>query len=180
MKFTNALIWFFLPAFSWAMIDGQYETGCMSYSQNRSFKSEVDLKGSQFTSKFYLYDEQKCQNLVLVVDFTSEVNYPVALDVGPIDHKIKNALMIVFDPELRDKLNREKLCGNTEVRVGTPIGVAGLTQCSPLAIPEKGQILFDMYQKNNGSISFGAHPLLWVLKEEKRPVLTSRIQYRRK
>lgn len=180
MKLTNILICFLFPLFAYASLDGEYESGCFSYAQGKSFKSEVGIKGNSFTSKFYLYDESKCNNLILVVDYSSEVNYPVALDVGPMDHQVKSGLMIVFDPELRDKLNRDKSCGKENIRVGTPLNILGMTQCSPLGIPEKGRILFDMYQKSANKISFGAHPLLWVQKEEKRPVLTSRIQYSRK
>ena len=180
MKLSNTVLLFLISTFSFASIDGVYETGCLSYSQGKAFKSEADIKGSKFSSKFYLYDDKKCQNLLLVVDYSSEVNYPVALDVGPMDHKVKNALMIVFDSEIQNKLNDEKLCGEAEVRVGTPVNIAGFPQCSPVSVPAKGRILFDMYQKSTKSISFGAHPLLWVEQEDKRPVLTSRVQYLKK
>lgn len=180
MKITNILLTLLFSTHIWANIDGTYQSDCKSYSKEQSFKSEVEIKGPNFTSKFYLYDNLNCQNLLLVVDYSAEVNYPTALSVGPIDHQIKSALMIVFDPEYRDKLNSEKRCGSETIRVGTPISIAGLTQCSPLNVPSKGSIIFDMYEKNSNVISFGAHPLLWVETEEKRPVLTSSITYRQK
>lgn len=180
MKYTITLIFTLLSNLLWANIGGVYETDCLSYTQKRSFKSTLDIQGNSFGSKFYLYDEQNCQNLILVVDYSSEVNYPAALDVGPMDHQVKSALMIIFDPDLKDKLNKEKFCGKEEIRVGTPVNITGLSKCSPIPVPGKGQILFDMYQKSGNLISFGAHPLLWVHTEEKRPVLTSRVQYRQK
>jgi hypothetical protein len=180
MKLSNLVFFFLISTASFASLDGVYQTGCLSYSQGKAFKSEADIKGREFSSKFYLYDDKACQNLLLVVDYSSEVNYPSALDVGPMDHKVKNALMIVFDSEIQDRLNKEKLCGKGQVRVGTPVNIAGFPQCSPISVPAKGRILFDMYQKGTKSISFGAHPLLWVEQEEKRPVLTSRVQYLKK
>ena len=180
MRFTNLLMMFLFSTAAAASLDGRFETKCLSYSQNKAFKNEVEIKGQDFSSKFFLYDDKKCQNLLLVVDYSSEINYPTAIDLGPMDHKIKSALMIVFDADIVKKLNTDKLCGKTVVRVGSPLSVAGMAYCGPLSIPAKGEVIFDMYQKTGSSISFGAHPLLWVRQEEKRPVLTSRVQYRSK
>lgn len=163
-----------------AAIDGSYETACLSYSQDRFFKSEVAISGANFGGKLFIYADSNCQHLDLVVDYSSELNYPTALEIGPLDHKVKSALMIVFNDKIRDDLNKNNSCGSNEVRIGTPINILGLSACGPLKIPTKDSILFDMYEFKKSNISFGAFPLLWVQMEEKRPVLPSRVIFRKK
>jgi hypothetical protein len=163
-----------------AAIDGRYETACLNYSQDRFFKSEVAISGANFGGKLFLYADSNCQHLDLVVDYSSEVNYPTGLELGPIDHKVKSALMIVFNDKIRDDLNKNGSCGKSEVRIGTPIDILGLPACGPLKIPAKDAILFDMYEFKKPNISFGAFPLLWVQIEEKRPVLPSRVTFGKK
>ena len=183
MLMKNTICFILITLFSLsahAIIDGTYQTSCLNYAKDQFFRSHITIKGQDFGSKFSLYGDSNCQNLDLVVDYSSEVNYPTALDKGPIDHKVKSALMIVFNDKLRDELNSGKLCGELQVRLGTPLSIAGLESCGPLKVPTRDSFLVDMYQLKNGNISFGAFPLLWVQQEEKRPVLPSSIIFRKK
>lgn len=181
MKNTICFIFCLLTLnFAQAAFDGSYTTSCLSYSKDRFFKSEVAIKESRFGGKFFLYGDSNCQNLDLVIDYSSEVNYPTAFEMGPIDHKVKSALMIVFNDQIRDELNQGSFCGASAVRVGTPLNILGLSQCGPLRIPALDTVIFDMYEIKAGQLSFGAFPLLWVSQEEKRPVLPSRVTYTKK
>lgn len=163
-----------------AAIDGSYETSCINYSKNSFFKSKVTIKEAQFEGKFYLYSDSNCQHIDLLIDYSSEVNYPTALEMGPMDHKVKTALMIVYDDKIKDHRNTNGSCGSTKVQLGAPINILGLPLCGPLKLPTEEAIAFDMYELKGLNITFGAFPLLWVQQEEKRPILPSRIRYRKK
>jgi hypothetical protein len=182
MKLTTTLILilvFHTVAFATG-IDGTYNSKCLPHAENRFFKSEAIIKEQSFSGKFSLFEDHLCQKLLLIVDYKSEVNYPAALEIGPIDHKVKSALMLVFSPEVRNRLNSEGFCLGQEIVIGRPFNIEGKLGCGPLRVPQSGSILFDMYEKKAGEVSFGAFPLMWILEEEKRPALTSRIAHRLK
>ncbi len=181
MKNTICFLVVLLLSFSaQASLDGKYSTSCLNYSKDSFFKSEFSINGQDFTGKFFLYGDSNCQHLDLVVDYASEVNYPTAMEMGPIDHKVKSALMIVFKDDIKDQLNANKSCGEQQVRVGTPVRVQGYESCGPIKVPAKDAILFDMYEQSTNKVSFGAFPLLWVMKEGKRPALPSRVAFKKK
>ncbi|MCF8059157.1 MAG: hypothetical protein K9K67_07665 [Bacteriovoracaceae bacterium] len=182
MKYTISLIFtllFHLPLLA-SGLDGEYKSICFPYSDGRSFESSVLIQGQSFGGKFSLYEDNRCQTLLLIIDYAAEVNYPVALGIGPMDHKIKNALMVVFSPKVRDQLMREGTCSTGDIKIGTPINIEGKIGCGPQPIPKAGTILFDMYEKKETGLTFGAFPLLWVSEEEKRPTLTGSVIYHQK
>ncbi|MEC7276422.1 MAG: hypothetical protein VXV96_08885 [Bdellovibrionota bacterium] len=165
-----------------ALVPGEYSSNCFPHGEGLkdSFQSSVLVSEERFEGKFILFEGPGCKKSVLTVDFTAEMNFPEEKEFGPLDLRVGKAFMVVMDEKLRQEFMMRSLCGDLQLELYVPFEIQGLQKCGPFPVPASGTLVYDYFKKEGHDFSLGGYPLLWILDENRRPALTSRIVYRKK